>query len=97
MVKAQFGALYAYARRKADALKILEQMREASKHRFISPVFFAGSYWSLGDKDQAFRFLDEAYEGRSILMSQLRDPAFDLMRSDPRFRALEKKIGLYGQ
>ena len=95
MVKAVLGPLYAGAGRRADALKILEQMREASKHRFVSPVFFAGLYWSLGDKDQAFRFFDEAYQGRSTLLSQLREPGFDSMRSDPRFKALEKKIGLY--
>jgi serine/threonine-protein kinase len=95
MAKAILGPLYAAAGRRADALKILQQMREASKHRFVSPAFFAGLYWSLGDKDQAFRFYDEAYEGRSTIMSALREPAFNSMRSDPRFQALEKKIGLY--
>ena len=43
MVKAGLGPLYVYAGRKAYALKILEQLREASKHRFVSPAFSPGS------------------------------------------------------
>ena len=95
MVKSILGPLYISGGRRVEGLKILDEMREASKHRFVSPAFFAGFYWSLGDKDQAFRFYDEAYEGRSTLMSSLRMREFDGMRSDPRFQALEKKVGLY--
>jgi hypothetical protein len=41
--------------------------------------------------------LEEAYEGRSTFLSQLRSPDFDPARKDPAFEALEKKVGLYDQ
>jgi hypothetical protein len=37
MVKATLGSLYALAGRRADALKVLAELHEASKHRFVSP------------------------------------------------------------
>jgi len=93
MVKAALGGLYAHAGRRLDALKVLQDLQEASKHRFVSPVFFAGMYWSLGDKDSAFRYFDEAYEGRSTFLTQLRVPDWNSVRSDPDFQALEKRSG----
>jgi hypothetical protein len=95
MVKSVLAPMYIYAGRKAEGLRILEELKDASKRRFVSPMFFAGIYWALGDKNQAFRYFNEAYEGRSIFLTQLRDPGWDRVRSDPDFRSLEKKIGLY--
>jgi len=67
MVKGVLGPLYARAGRRADTLKLLAELRDASKHRFVSPVIFFGLYGALGDKAQANQSLDEAYEGRSLL------------------------------
>ena len=52
-------------------------------------------YAALGEKDQAFKALDSAYEERSIFMTWLQtDPALDSLRSDPRFPELVRKVGL---
>jgi serine/threonine-protein kinase len=49
----------------------------------------------LGEKDQAFDYLNQAFEQRSWLISTLKvDPAFDSLRSDPRFAELVRRIGL---
>ena len=94
-VKSTLGGLYGGAGRKADALKILDEFKETAKHRYVPPIFFVGLYYGLGDKDQAFRWLGQAYEERSTWLSLLRYPASDSMRADPRFKAIEKKVGLY--
>lgn len=53
-------------------------------------------YASLGEKDQAFAWLDRAYDARSAFMTVgiLASPDYDPLRSDPRFDALLRKMGL---
>ena len=49
----------------------------------------------LGDKDQAFAWLEEAYNERSNILQFLKvEPNFDPLRSDPRFRDLLHRVGL---
>lgn len=63
----------------------------------MSPDEIALIYASLGDKDQAFAWLDRAYEARSafLITGILGSPNYDPLRSDPRFDALLRKIGLW--
>ncbi len=52
-------------------------------------------YVGLGNLDQAFAWLEKAREQRSELILGLKaDPAFDPLRSDPRFQALVHRVGL---
>ncbi len=61
----------------------------------MSPFYFADLYALLDEKDQAFEWLDKAYEERSPMLVYLRNyPNVDKLRSDARFKALLKKIGL---
>jgi hypothetical protein len=49
----------------------------------------------LGEREKAFEMLEQAYQERAGLWFLLRgDPVFDNLRTDPRFTALLKKIGL---
>jgi hypothetical protein len=49
----------------------------------------------LGDKDQAFSWLEKAVEDRSEWLCQFRvDPALDPLRSDPRFDALLRRVNV---
>ena len=65
------------------------------KSRYVSSFNFALIYTELQENDQAFRWLDKAYEERSDLLSWLKVvPAFDSLRSDPRFQELLERIGL---
>ena len=93
----QSALAYAYTLvgRSAEARKIVrEKYEEASKQRYVDPGYFAINYFALGDKDRAFELFDEAYRDRSPLMAHLKLPYSDAMRSDPRFTALVKKVGL---
>jgi hypothetical protein len=49
----------------------------------------------LGDKDQAFRRLEKAYQSRTNWMPWIAvDPSMDALRSDPRFQELLRRMGL---
>jgi tetratricopeptide (TPR) repeat protein len=59
------------------------------------PANTAAAYALAGDRDQAFHYLDSAYEQRDDeLFAVIRFPAFDSLKSDPRWAALLHKVGL---
>ena len=66
-----------------------------SKQRYVSPYLIAIVYVGLGDKDQAFAWLDKAFQDRSSLLLWLKvEPQFDSLRDDPRFQDLLRRVGL---
>lgn len=74
---------------------ILKTLHEAQKETYVSPMSFVFSYIHLGDKDNAFVWLEKAYEERSPWLTYLRaDPQFRSLQSDSRFQSLVKRIGL---
>ena len=73
----------------------LTNLRETSKHGYVPPILFADTYALLGDKENAFAWLDKAFEERSTKLLDLKvDPDYDSLRSDPRFARLTAQIGL---
>ncbi len=73
----------------AQALK--EKPIEGDQHAFL----FARAYLKLGEKDQAFKWLEKAYENRDWPLVQLNvAPQWDPIRSDPRFQNLVRRVGL---
>ena len=89
------GHAYGAAGRKTAALKILDKLREKSKHGYVSPYDMAVVYTGLGDKDQAFDWLEKAYQERNSGMPMLTvDPLVDTLRGDQRFSDLVRRIGL---
>ena len=92
---AELGRAYARSGRKTEALKIADDLKEQSRRRYISPCVIASLYAALGDKDQAFIWLDKAYEAHDFILVLLKvEPMFDNLRSDPRFTVLLKRVGL---
>ena len=83
-------------RRNAEAEKILHDFERKSKSAHVSPYLMATMFASLGDKDRAFEFLEKAYRERSLgMISDLKaDLRIDNLRSDPRFQALVRRVGL---
>src|SRR3984885_6747356 len=62
-----------------------------------NPFFLSIAYGNLGRKDQAFVWLEKAYEQRVQIPEMINmpvDPAFDCLRSDPRFDAFLRRVGL---
>jgi TolB-like protein/DNA-binding winged helix-turn-helix (wHTH) protein/Flp pilus assembly protein TadD len=92
---AQVGIAYASEGRKADALRIISQLQTASSTRYVSPYGLAQIYAALNDKEQTFKWLQVAYDGRAVWMSYLAvDPVFDRYRSDQRFQDLLGSVRL---
>ncbi len=61
----------------------------------VPPLSVVASYYAqIGEKEQAFALLEKAYEKREVDVSYLRLPVYDLIRSDPRFLDLLRRIGL---
>jgi TolB-like protein/DNA-binding winged helix-turn-helix (wHTH) protein len=61
----------------------------------IPPIYMASLYSDCGRKDEAFAWLEKAYERRShYVIFVAVDPAFDLLHADPRFADLLRRIGL---
>lgn len=75
-----------------QAIKSLQSRR---KLKYFSPYMIARLYADLGDKEQAFQWLDTAYREHDFLLVGLATQfQFDPLRSDPRFAELLRKIGL---
>ncbi len=94
----KLGYVYGSAGRKADALKIAEELDELSKQRYVSPFYRALVPLGLGDKDQALFWLQKAYEERDASVSvQNASPVLDSIRDDPRFQDLQRRISFHGK
>jgi TolB-like protein/Flp pilus assembly protein TadD len=62
---------------------------------YVPALYLAAVQGGLGNKDEAFRLLDKAYDERcEYLIYMDREPMADILRSDPRFEPFLKKIGL---
>ncbi len=66
-----------------------------SKSHYVSPVELASYYAQLGDKERTLALLEEGYRQHATdtLWIQ-RDPAYDFLHSDPRYRAIVQKTGV---
>jgi len=86
---------YARAGKIEELNKILIDIKGRSKKEYVSLTLLAAVYGALGERDTAFDLLDKAYAERDSRLTTLKvEPIFDSLRSDPRFSALLRKIGL---
>jgi tetratricopeptide (TPR) repeat protein len=77
----------------AKARKYLAALTELGQHRYVAPVNIALVHIGLNETDLAFAWLDKAYADRSQWLSDIAvDPAFDPVRSDPRFSDLLRRM-----
>ncbi len=92
---AGLGHAYAVSGRKDDAGKVLNQLKQLARQRYISAYNMALIYAGLGEKDLAFTWLEKAYEERPFDLSYIKaEPRMDSLHSDPRFQDLLRRIGL---
>jgi serine/threonine-protein kinase len=89
------GITYVKMGKRKEAQQVLEDMTEKSRQGHIMPYLLASLCFALGENDQGFEWLQKAYDERDQQLYFLKvDPLFDSARSDPRFNALLKKMGL---
>jgi hypothetical protein len=80
----------------ANANKMLARLNEVSRKKYVPAIYFAVIYIGLNRKDDAFHWLDKAYDERCEYLVYLgSEPLADPLRSDPRFSRLLSRIGLH--
>ncbi len=94
-IDAQIASAHADAGRIVEAETILARLTERSRSEEVPPELLAFIYARLGRLDEAFTELDRAFalKSRRILFLKV-DPRWDPVRSDPRFDAFVRKLGL---
>jgi len=86
---------YAACGRRAEAQKLMNELLALSKVQYVSPHWFAATQAGLGNKDEAFKWLDQAIDRRFGPMIYLKvNPIWDPLRSDPRFAERLRRVGL---
>ena len=92
---AQLGHMYAVSGRTADARRVLRQLKELSRKRYVSVYNIALLYAGLGERDEAFRWLQKVEQDRSEWFAAVNvDPRLDALHSDPRFAGVLRSVGL---
>jgi serine/threonine protein kinase/Flp pilus assembly protein TadD len=92
---ATLGHAYAVAGRRDDAIRVLAELQQLAKQRYVSPYFIALVYVGLREDDQAFAWLEKAYEERHPYLILMKvEPVFERLRPDRRFADLVRRVGL---
>lgn len=91
---ASLGYAYGVAGDRARAVAALDRLRKESGQRYVSPFDVAIVYLGLGNRPATFQWLEKAYQERTMRLTELPMPMFDTLRTDPRFRDLEGRIGI---
>jgi hypothetical protein len=74
---------------------VYARLEQRAKRAPIFPDYRALVHAALGEADEAFEWLEKALEERCWVLVFLKvDPAYENLRSDPRFDALTERIGL---
>jgi pentatricopeptide repeat protein len=95
---AVFGVLiraYAHAGRRAEALRLLDELKHRQRDGYVPAAAFVNAYLGLGDNEEAFVWLERAYKEQSNILQWIKvHPFFDPLRGDPRFADLLHRVGL---
>jgi hypothetical protein len=87
------GGVYASCERADAARDVLTKLAEISRTRYVCPYEIAIVQIGLGDKDEAFRYLEKGFRDRSVCMPFTKvDPRLDPIRSDPRYGELVRRL-----
>ncbi|UCH09959.1 MAG: hypothetical protein JSU61_12215 [Fidelibacterota bacterium] len=77
---------------RGEALAAIDELKKLSQQTYVAPTFIAIIYVDLDDRDQAFKWLEKAYEVRSGTISLKVAPVWDPLRDDPRFTDLLRRM-----
>lgn len=92
---AELGCVEAGVGNRAEAEKIIEELKRRTSREYIDPVLLAYIYIALDEKDQAFVWLEKGFQEKAGLMPWLKvEPKVDPLRSDPRFIDLLRRMGI---
>jgi TolB-like protein/DNA-binding winged helix-turn-helix (wHTH) protein len=84
---------YGLAGRKNEAIKLIDELNEMARHRYVAPSLFMKPYLGLGDKDKALTWLEKGYEEHDQGLRFLKvNWTWDHLRSEPRFQAVLRRM-----
>jgi len=87
--------VYAQSGLHAALVKRVELYKQLANRRYVDPGYIGYMYGKLGDKDQAFAFLEKAYVEKAGSLQNIKvAPEMDSVRTDPRYIDLLKRMGL---
>jgi serine/threonine-protein kinase len=94
LARAVMGYAYALAGRSSEARKVADELAAKRGQNYLCPYEIGTIYVGLGQKDEAFRWLERAYDERSYCIPALKfDTRLDPIRSDPRLEDLIRRVG----
>lgn len=86
---------YAVSGQTGKARKVLSDLQRLAKSRYVPPYDVAAIWMGLGEKEQALRWLEMAYEDHAAYIPAINvEPVFEGLRSDPRFQDLLRRMNL---
>jgi TolB-like protein/Tfp pilus assembly protein PilF len=89
------GNAYARAGQTAEAMKAIDRLQDQIRKNGVGRYEIALIYTGLGKKQEAFQWLEEAYQNHDVGLIYLKiDPCLDPLRPDPRFEDLIRRVGL---
>ena len=92
--KSSLGHAYGVAGNSVRARSVLAALHAQAARSYVPSYYFALVHAGLGQRDQALRYLERAYEERSTVLAYLLiDPRLASLRDDPRFLALARRLG----
>ncbi|HEU0178372.1 MAG TPA: protein kinase [Blastocatellia bacterium] len=93
--KTMLGYAYASAGQQDNAQQILNTINGLKGESHTSPYLIAAIYGALNDREQAFLWLEKAYDEHSDILVYLKvDPILENLRADPKFRNLIQRVRL---
>jgi len=96
LLLAYLAQVHTLSGNKSEAAKVLKDLEEQAKRRYVCSYEVATAFVLLGKSDPAFRWFDKAIEDRSDCMTMLVvDPRLDSIRSDDRYPVLVRRVGLW--
>jgi serine/threonine protein kinase/tetratricopeptide (TPR) repeat protein len=95
MIRAPLGYDYAKLGKNRDAEQLLKELGDESRRKYVSAYFVSWVCIGLGRNEEAIQWLEQAYRQEDYQLTWLGvEPIFDPLRSDPRFTALLRRLGL---
>ena len=81
--------------RRSEAVQLLDGLKQMSARQYVSPVDIASVCVALGDREEAFQYLEKAWYDKSEMLLFMRIyPPLESLRDDPRFRDLVQRVGV---
>jgi adenylate cyclase len=89
----EIGCVDAFLNKRDEAHKIIDELKARAAHEYIDETLMVYIYAALGEKDEAFAWMEKGYQSRAGNLPWLEmEPKFDPLRSDPRFAEFVRRI-----